>query len=97
MPDPKHEDAVMPYNPDENPASAVESVLMQHRHALLGQPGVTGVAVGKSPTGDDAIVIYLLDNSYGLPGQGTGPQRPQRGRAGSARFTISIFPSMGRR
>ena len=70
MPDPKHEDAVMPYNPDENPASVVESVLMQHRHALLGQPSVTGVAVGKkSPTGDDAIVIYLLDNSYraGLP------------------------------
>jgi hypothetical protein len=59
----------MPYNPDEQPSSGISNALRQHRQALLSRPGVTGVAIGKSPIGDPAIVVYLLDksNRAGLP------------------------------
>jgi hypothetical protein len=69
MPDPTREEAAMPYNPDGQhspggqPAAAIEGALRQHQSALLAIPGVTGVAVGKSPTGDPAIVVYLLHSS----------------------------------
>jgi hypothetical protein len=65
MPDPIHEEAAMPYNGDDQRTSGIEGVLRQHEHELLARPGVTGVAVGKSPTGEPAIVVYLLDKSYG--------------------------------
>jgi hypothetical protein len=69
MSDPPHEEAAMPYNPSEVPGSGIDGILRQHQRMLLARPGVTGVAVGKSPTGDPAIVVYLLDKSdrAGLP------------------------------
>jgi hypothetical protein len=30
----------------------------------MAKPGVTGVAVGWSPIGDPAIVVYLLDRKH---------------------------------
>lgn len=64
MPDPVREEVAMPYNPDGDLAAGIEGVLRQHQRALLATPGVTGVAVGKSPTGDPAIVVYLLNRNY---------------------------------
>src|SRR5258706_9138959 len=59
-----HEEAAMPYMPRDEPASAIEQVLRTREGELLTMPGVTGVAVGKSPTGDPAIVIYLIHVNY---------------------------------
>lgn len=56
----------MPYDPDGDAAagsSAIEGVWQRHEGKLLGIPGVTGVAVGRSPIGDDALVVYLRDAS----------------------------------
>ena len=88
MHDPTQEQAAVPYNPDED-FSGIEQVLRQHERSLLEKPGVTGVAIGRSPTGDPAIVIYLLDqkNRKGLPAlldghpvvtQVTGPIEAQK-------------------
>jgi len=70
MPDPKPEQAEVTYNPTESgETSEIAGVLRRHQAALLARPGVTGVAVGKSPIGDPAVVIYVLDKTYrtGLP------------------------------
>jgi hypothetical protein len=68
MHDPTKEQAAVPYNPDEE-VSGVEQVLRQHEGRLMATPGVTGVAIGTSPTGDPAIVIFLQDKRFrtGLP------------------------------
>ncbi len=60
-----HEEAAMPYDPDAGGpgSSAAEGVRRRHEAALLALPGVTGVALGRSPIGDDAIVVYLRDAS----------------------------------
>jgi hypothetical protein len=70
MQDPAQEQAAVPYNPDDD-VSGIERVLGQHEGGLLARPGVTGVAISRSPTGDPAIVIYLQDQRFraGLPKQ----------------------------
>jgi len=88
MHDPTQEQAAVPYNPDED-LSGIEQVLRQQEGTLMARPGVTGVAIGRSPTGDPAIVIYLQDQRFrkGLPKwidghpvvtQVTGPIEAQR-------------------
>jgi hypothetical protein len=88
MHDPAQEQAAVPYNPDDD-VSGIEQVLRQHEGRLLARPGVTGVAIGKSPTGDPAIVIYLQDqrirtglpkliDGYPVVTQVTGPIEAQR-------------------
>jgi hypothetical protein len=68
MHDPAEEQAAVPYNPDEK-VSGMEQVLRQHEGSLMATPGVTGVAIGVSPIGDPAIVVYLQDKKFrtGLP------------------------------
>ena len=63
------EKAAVPYNPPEEELAEIERVLRSHQATLLARPGVTGVAVGRSPIGDPAIVVYLLDRKHrgGLP------------------------------
>ena len=89
MHDPSEEQAAVPYNPDEEGISRVEQVLRQQESRLMAKPGVTGVGIARSPTGDPAIVIYLEDHSFrkGLPTlidghpvvtQVTGPIEAQR-------------------
>ena len=60
------EDAAMPYHPDagsyERP-SEIDAVRERHQRALMAIDGVVGVAVGQTPTGDPAIVLYLRDPS----------------------------------
>ncbi len=57
-------DVSVPYNPeDDEPANAAEDVKRRHEEELLGLPGVTGVGVGRGPVGDDAIVVYLKEQS----------------------------------
>lgn len=36
----------------------------RNERRLLATPGVVGVAIGRTPLGDDAIVVYLRDASY---------------------------------
>ena len=61
------EDAVMPYSSEEDvttlSSSGVENVKAAHEHELMLIDGVEGVGIGKSRIGDDAIVIYLRDES----------------------------------
>jgi len=61
------EEAAMVYDPgmrepDVSPA-AVEVARQRNEQALLSIDGVMGVAVGRTPIGEDAIVLYLRDAS----------------------------------
>lgn len=60
-----YEEAAMPYTPDEPTAprssSALERVRRNHERELMAIDGVLGVGVGRSPIGDDAIIVYLRD------------------------------------
>jgi hypothetical protein len=57
----------VPYNP--GPASgaagpaALEQARARHEPTLLAIDGVRGVGLGRTPTGDDALVVYLRDAS----------------------------------
>ena len=59
----------MPYNPHENELTDIERALRRHEATLMAKPGVTGVALARSPIGDPAILVYLSDRKYraGLP------------------------------
>ncbi len=69
MSDPTQEQAAVPCNPPDDDLTGIQGVLRRNEATLLAQPGVTGVAVGRSPIGDPAIVVYLLDGKYraGVP------------------------------
>lgn len=61
------EEAAMLYDPgmqepDSGPA-AIEAVRQRNEQALLSIDGVMGVGVGRTPIGEDAIVVYLRDAS----------------------------------
>ena len=45
--------------------SAVADVLRRRGPELLEIDGVQGYGIGRSPAGDDAIVVYLLDAAAG--------------------------------
>jgi hypothetical protein len=60
------EDAAMPYPaaPAEGPPrSEIEAVRQRHERDLLAIDGVIGIALGRGPTGEDALVLYLRDES----------------------------------
>lgn len=61
----QHEDAAMPYSPEESAttraSSAVQHVKQDHEQELMAIDGVEGVGVGRSAIGDDAIIVYLRD------------------------------------
>jgi hypothetical protein len=61
------EEAAMPYitdaASDATGQSPIEGVLARQVQALMAINGVKGVAIGRTPTGDDAIVVYLRDAS----------------------------------
>lgn len=60
------EDAAMAYAPtgEASPApSAAEHTCRRHAAALMAIDGVTGVATGYSPTGDEAIIVYLREQA----------------------------------
>ncbi len=48
--------------PDLDPAP-IEVVRQRNEQALLAIEGVTGVGVGRTPIGDDAILLFLRDAS----------------------------------
>jgi hypothetical protein len=58
------EEAAMPYNPSEagEPTrSTARQVLERNEATLLAIAGVVGVGIGRTPIGDDAIMLYLND------------------------------------
>jgi len=61
------EEAAMPYEPDQASGyagqSRVEIVRARNERTLLAIDGVVGAGVGRTPIGDDAIVLYLRDAS----------------------------------
>ena len=61
------EDAAMPYTDAgaSGPAgrSPIEGVRARHEQDLMAIDGVLGVAIGRTPIGDDAVVVYLRDAS----------------------------------
>ena len=62
-----HEEAAMPYEPEQASGGAgqsqVESVRARNERTLMAIDGVVGVGIGRTPIGDDAIVLYLRDAS----------------------------------
>jgi hypothetical protein len=62
-----YEDAAMPYLPETMSESAgqtqIETALQHHEMALMAIDGVVGVGVGRTPKGEDAILLYLRDAS----------------------------------
>jgi hypothetical protein len=66
------EDAAMPPvtdAPSVSAASAIDAVRDRNERRLLALNGVVGVATGRTPTGEDAIVVYLREGSFesGIP------------------------------
>ena len=61
----QHEDAAMPYSPEDSTttqsSSSLEHVKQSHEQELMAIDGVEGVGVGRSKIGDDAIIVYLRD------------------------------------
>lgn len=45
------------------PSTGVAAVRDRHERTLMAIDGVMGVAIGRSPIGDDALVVYLRDAS----------------------------------
>jgi hypothetical protein len=41
----------------------IERVRSRHERSLMAIEGVRGVAVGRTSIGDDALVVYVLDES----------------------------------
>ena len=62
-----YEDAAIPYLPEAASGyggqSPIETARQRHERALMAIDGVVGVGVGRTPTGDEAIVLYLRDAS----------------------------------
>ena len=58
------EQAAVPFTPDPGPArSPIDAVLERNTLALRAIEGVIGVGHGRTPTGDDAIVVQVRDAS----------------------------------
>jgi hypothetical protein len=58
------EQAAVPFTPGPGPARpAIDQVLERNTPALRAIEGVAGVGHGRTPTGDDAIVIHVRDAS----------------------------------
>lgn len=58
------EDAVMPPAGAEDaapPSTGIAAVRDRHERTLMTIDGVEGVAIGRSPIGEDALVVYLRD------------------------------------
>ncbi len=60
------EEAAMGYAPEageEGAPGGIEGALRRHERELIGTEGVEGVAVGQSPRGEPALVVYVRDPS----------------------------------
>lgn len=69
------EQAAVPFTPGPGPArSPIDDVLERNMSALRAIEGVAGVGRGRTPTGDDAIVVHVRDASVRdrLPGDVEG-------------------------
>jgi len=69
------EQAAVPFTPGTGPArSPIDEVLERNISALRAIEGVAGVGHGRTPTGDDAVVVHVGDASVRdrLPGDVEG-------------------------
>ena len=57
----------MPYMPESTagPASGIDAVRQRHERDIAAIDGVVGLGIGRSRTGQDAIVVYLRDAAVG--------------------------------
>lgn len=63
---PEHEEAATPYQPasrSDAPQHPIELARDRHEADLLAIDGVLGVGVGRTSIGDEAILLYLRDES----------------------------------
>jgi hypothetical protein len=69
------EEAAMSYTPEEpEPTSPILRAKKKHEASLLAIDGVEGVGIGRDQLGNDAIVVYLRDETAKerLPKQAEG-------------------------
>lgn len=58
------EQAAVAWTPTpERPATPIDEMLERNRPRLLTIEGVIGVGHGRTASGDDAVLIYVTDNS----------------------------------
>ncbi len=58
------ENAAMPYNPgddEQSGAAAIQTALAKAERQLTHRKGVKGMGMAKTPSGQDAIVVYVED------------------------------------
>lgn len=59
------EDVMVEYEPQPDPGSqrGILAVRNKYEADIMAIPGVKGIGVTQNATGDDAIVVYVLDES----------------------------------
>lgn len=58
-----NEDVAVPYHPDKEQLTGARAVVRSHDKELLAVDGIEGVAAGQDPSGRDAIVVYVRQQS----------------------------------
>lgn len=62
------EEAAMHYDPEmPDQKSQVAKVKAKHEAGLMARKGVEGVGVGRDALGNDAITVYVRDQSVAVP------------------------------
>lgn len=56
-----HEDAAMPYSPEDSSETSpqIQHAKESHEQELMAIDGVEGVGIGRNSIGNDAIIVYL--------------------------------------
>ena len=58
------DDVGVDYNPDEDePVTPAEKAKRKFESEFRSTPGVTGIGIGLNAIGDDAVIVYVSDNS----------------------------------
>lgn len=59
------EDVAVPYRPSEQQMTGARAAVRNHDRELLAVDGIEGVAAGQDRSGNDAIVVYVRQESVG--------------------------------
>ena len=53
------EDAAISYEPDDNTGDGIQVALAEAERQMSHRKGIHGMGMTKTPTGEDAIVVYV--------------------------------------
>lgn len=55
------EDAAISYEPDDDPGDGIEAAFAEAERQLSHRKGVNGMGMAQTPSGENAIVVYVED------------------------------------